>query len=154
MNNENINKLVFRFNNFFMNIEIDNNIFSISYINNEKNIHLKMIEVDMTTQQFLHKEENIKDYIDEQDLKDYIILSMLIPSLISDLKSVSYMSKNAPYDLLLKIMLEINSGEDITSSDELRNIIRDRQKVKKGFQTEEENKECSKKDDDLPAYKA
>lgn len=148
MNNENINKLVFRFNNFFMNIEIDNNIFSICYINNEKNIHLKMIEVDMITQQFLHKEENIKDYIDEQDLKDYIILSMLIPSLISDLKSVSYMSKNAPYDLLLKIMLEINNGEDITSSDELRNIIRDRQKVKKGFQSAEEE------DDDLPIYKA
>lgn len=154
MNNK--NKLVFRFNNFLMNIEVDNNnILSIYYINDKKNIHLKMIEVDITTQQFLHKEEKIKNYIDEQDLKDYIILSMFIPSLTSDLKSVSYMSKNAPYELLLKIMLEINSGKGISSSDELMSFIREGVgKDKKRFQgKEEENKEWGE-DDCSPTYKA
>lgn len=145
MNNK--NKLVFRFNNFLMTIETDNDILSIYYINDEKNIHLKMIEVDIATQQFLHKEETIKDYIDEQDLKDYIILSMLIPSLTSELKSVSYISKNIPYELLLKIMLAINNGE-YTSSDELMSSIREIvSKTTKHFQAEEE-------EDDLPIYKA
>ena len=153
MNNK--NKLVFRLNNFLMNIDVDNNnILSVYYINDKKNIHLKMIEVDITTQQFLHKEEKIKNYIDEQDLKDYIILSMFIPSLTSDLKSVSYMSKNAPYDLLLKIMLEINSGK-YTSSDELMNFIREGVgKDKKHFQGKEEENEEWGEDDYSPTYKA
>ena len=150
MNNK--NKLVFRFNNFLLNIEIDNNIFSIYYINDEKNIRSKMIEVDINANQFLHKEESIKDYIEKRDLKDYIILSMFIPSLIVDLNSVSYISKNASYELLLKIMLAIDNGEYTTSSDELMNIIRNRQKVKTSFQSEEDNE--WDEENDSPAYKA